>query len=90
MTTETRHILVVEDNIINQKVLTRQLQSRGFRVTTASDGQEALNIMQVPSFDGDLVLMDIVRPARSHFFFPISRFTSGDAYQGRKNSVSRT
>ena len=67
MTTETRHILVVEDNIINQKVLTRQLQSRGFRVTTASDGQEALNIMQVPSFDGDLVLMDIVWPATSHF-----------------------
>ncbi|KAF2854285.1 two component histidine kinase 1 [Plenodomus tracheiphilus IPT5] len=36
-------LLLVEDNIINQKVLRRQLQSRGFEVFTASNGQEAID-----------------------------------------------
>jgi len=61
LTSSKRHILVVEDNIINQKVLTRQLQSRGFKTSVAADGQEALNLIQATGFDGDLILMDIVR-----------------------------
>lgn len=36
-------LLLVEDNIINQKVLRRQLQSRGFEVFTADNGQEAID-----------------------------------------------
>ncbi|KAH7100383.1 hypothetical protein BKA62DRAFT_771650 [Auriculariales sp. MPI-PUGE-AT-0066] len=63
-TPSKRHILVVEDNIINQKVLSRQLQSRGFHTSVAGDGQEALNAIQDPKFDGDLVLMDIEMPVK--------------------------
>ncbi|KAF2012779.1 two component histidine kinase 1 [Aaosphaeria arxii CBS 175.79] len=38
-------ILLVEDNLINQKVLRRQLQSRGFDVLVANNGQEAINVV---------------------------------------------
>jgi CheY-like chemotaxis protein len=40
---ETKTLLLVEDNLINQKVLRRQLQSRGFQVFTANNGQEAID-----------------------------------------------
>lgn len=36
-------LLLVEDNLINQKVLRRQLQSRGFEVFVANNGQEAID-----------------------------------------------
>ncbi|EDU40549.1 Two component histidine kinase 1 [Pyrenophora tritici-repentis] len=36
-------LLLVEDNLINQKVLRRQLQSRGFEVFIANNGQEAID-----------------------------------------------
>lgn len=39
----THTLLLVEDNLINQKVLRRQLQSRGFQVFTANNGQEAID-----------------------------------------------
>ncbi|GAA5995793.1 uncharacterized protein JCM10292_004752 [Rhodotorula paludigena] len=40
------HILVVEDNLINQKVMMRQLRSQNFVVSLASDGVEALEVLQ--------------------------------------------
>lgn len=40
---DKRTLLLVEDNLINQKVLRRQLQSRGFEVFVASNGQEAID-----------------------------------------------
>lgn len=50
-----------QDNIINQKVLVRQLQAKGFRTSAANDGQEALDILLGSTSDIDVVLMDIVR-----------------------------
>ncbi|KAF2868319.1 hypothetical protein BDV95DRAFT_621371 [Massariosphaeria phaeospora] len=42
-----RHtVLLVEDNLINQKVLRRQLQSRGFEVFVANNGQEAVDAVR--------------------------------------------
>lgn len=38
-----RTLLLVEDNLINQKVLKRQLQNHGFQVITANNGQEAVD-----------------------------------------------
>jgi CheY-like chemotaxis protein len=40
---DKRTLLLVEDNLINQKVLRRQLQSRGFEVFVANNGQEAVD-----------------------------------------------
>jgi signal transduction histidine kinase/ActR/RegA family two-component response regulator len=39
-------LLLVEDNLINQKVLRRQLQARGFQVSVASNGQDAIDAVK--------------------------------------------
>jgi signal transduction histidine kinase len=54
-------ILVVEDNHVNQKVVTAVLRKRGFSIELANDGQEALNKLEkCAAFD--LVLMDVQMP----------------------------
>ncbi|CAI6333788.1 unnamed protein product [Periconia digitata] len=42
---ERNTLLLVEDNLINQKVLRRQLQSKGFEVSVANNGQEAIDVV---------------------------------------------
>lgn len=41
-----RGVLIVEDNIINQQLLARQLRKHGMEVTCANHGQEALSILK--------------------------------------------
>ncbi len=55
-----RTILVVDDNIINQKILVRILKSAGYQCCLANDGIEALSAYDKTSFD--LILMDILMP----------------------------
>ncbi|RDH35001.1 hypothetical protein BDQ94DRAFT_177131 [Aspergillus welwitschiae] len=56
-----RRILLVEDNVINKRILSRKLQTSGFQVSEASNGQEAVDaIQQQGRFD--CVLMDQVMP----------------------------
>jgi two-component system, sensor histidine kinase and response regulator len=54
-------ILVVEDNHVNQKVVTAVLRKRGFAIELANDGQEALHKLE-HSAAFDLVLMDVQMP----------------------------
>ena len=54
-------ILVAEDNLINQKVLTGLLAGSGIEVTIANDGQEALDILENDS-DFLMILMDAHMP----------------------------
>jgi|SRR5579871_2708580 len=53
-------ILIVEDNLVNQKVVTAVLRKGGFTIEIANDGQEALNKLNARDFD--LVLMDVQMP----------------------------
>ncbi len=53
-------ILLVEDKVINQKVISLILTSQGHKVTTASNGQEGVEIFHPDHFD--MVLMDIQMP----------------------------
>jgi CheY-like chemotaxis protein len=53
-------ILLVEDNIINQQVLGRQLKKAGCAVDIANHGVEALNFLEEKTFD--VVLMDSEMP----------------------------
>lgn len=53
-------ILVVEDNVMNQEMLSRRLVRRGFEVLVAENGQEALDAVR--SATPDLVLMDMSLP----------------------------
>ncbi len=56
-----QRILVAEDNLINQKVLTGLLAGSGIDVTLADDGQEALDILEKDT-DFLMVLMDAHMP----------------------------
>ena len=53
-------ILLVEDNLVNQKMASRLLEKQGHRVIVANNGEEALRHWNDESFD--LILMDIQMP----------------------------
>ncbi|KAL1410450.1 hypothetical protein Q8F55_004461 [Vanrija albida] len=55
-------VLVVEDNIINQTVLKRQMIKAGLVCDTASNGEEALTLLFAPDAAYDVVLMDLEMP----------------------------
>jgi PAS domain S-box-containing protein len=57
---ETRHILLAEDNAVNQKVACRILEKFGYRVDVAGDGQAAFTAWQTGRYD--LILMDCQMP----------------------------
>ncbi len=54
------NVLLVEDNAVNRKVAEGILRKRGHRVTTAEDGNEALEALGLQNFD--VVLMDVQMP----------------------------
>jgi CheY-like chemotaxis protein len=55
------HILITEDNAINQKVADQILKSMGYKTSIAGNGQVAINmLMEDKSID--LVLMDVQMP----------------------------
>jgi len=53
-------VLVVEDNLINQKISSFSLKKAGMAVTIANNGQEALEMFKKQSFN--VILMDIQMP----------------------------
>ena len=53
-------ILLAEDNPVNQKLAVRLLEKRGHRVDVASNGREALELLEGKEFDA--VLMDVQMP----------------------------
>ncbi|KAM0667337.1 hypothetical protein ACQRIT_003646 [Beauveria bassiana] len=60
------HILVVEDNAVNQKIATRTIRKLGFQVTAAWNGREALEYVLGASegrnVKPDIILMDVQMP----------------------------
>ncbi|GEM_PF-1334208 len=54
------HILVVEDNEINQEVARAMLEHHGFDVTIAEHGKAAIELLSDNQFD--LILMDVQMP----------------------------
>ena len=60
-----RRLLVVEDNLINQKVAMKILTQMGFGVEVANDGLDALAYCQKSSFDA--ILMDCQMPVMDGF-----------------------
>jgi len=55
-------VLIVEDNRINQKVLSSLLVPAGVRILLANNGREAVDMIQQNTAPFDLVLMDINMP----------------------------
>ncbi len=63
MTTAQGRILVVDDEAINRRVLTRALETQGYVVATAENGRQALALLRgerAPAFD--VVLLDVLMP----------------------------
>ena len=54
------HILLVEDNVVNQKVVTAILKKRGYTVDVAKHGGEALELLNLGRYS--LILMDVQMP----------------------------
>ncbi|MBN1102696.1 MAG: response regulator, partial [Deltaproteobacteria bacterium] len=54
------HILLAEDNPVNQRVAVKMLEKRGHRVVPVTNGKEALERLERERFD--LVLMDVQMP----------------------------
>jgi PAS domain S-box-containing protein len=57
---KNRHVLLAEDNLINQEVAYEVLTAAGLHVDLAVDGQEAIDQAQEHSYD--LILMDVQMP----------------------------
>ena len=58
-------ILVVDDNEMNRDMLSRRLKRQEYDVVMAEDGEKALELLQLHSFD--LVLLDIMMPKLSGY-----------------------
>ncbi len=58
-------LLLVEDDVINQKITSILLEKEGFKVTVAENGHKAIEILKNNSFD--LVLMDVEMPGMNGY-----------------------
>jgi CheY-like chemotaxis protein len=62
MNESLRHlsILLAEDNSMNKRLATRLLEKRGHKITSVSNGREALEALEQARFD--VILMDVQMP----------------------------
>ena len=58
-------VLLVEDDETLSETLKKELETAGFTVDTAMDGEEALKALRVSK--PDVMLLDILLPKRSGF-----------------------
>jgi CheY-like chemotaxis protein len=58
-------VLLAEDNAVNQKLASRLLERRGHTVAVASNGRQALDMLDKQSFD--LVVLDVSMPEMDGF-----------------------
>lgn len=56
------HLLLVEDNPVNQRVVLAMLRKKGYSIDVANNGQEALEMLEQAEREFDLLLMDVQMP----------------------------
>ncbi len=59
---KNKKALLVEDNIINQKIAQKMLSSIGLKTDIAVNGQEAIDIIDNDDTEFDLIFMDVQMP----------------------------
>ena len=57
---EAKKILVVEDDLVTQRVLSANLKKNGYDVITTEDGQEGLNLAREEK--PNLIILDVMLP----------------------------
>lgn len=98
-----RAVLVVEDNLVNQKVLCKLLRSRGFTVEAANHGEEALQLLgcsKLPDGSQDtslygkfeVILCDIEMPVMNGIAFvqELRRLEESEVVWGHKPVIGVT
>jgi len=60
-----KHVLLAEDNKVNQLLAQKLLKKRGYQVTIVEDGQQALETVKTEVFD--VILMDVQMPVMGGF-----------------------
>eukprot|EP01089_Gocevia_fonbrunei_P016067 TRINITY_DN4899_c0_g1_i2.p1 TRINITY_DN4899_c0_g1~~TRINITY_DN4899_c0_g1_i2.p1 ORF type:complete len:581 (-),score=52.48 TRINITY_DN4899_c0_g1_i2:182-1924(-) len=81
---ESRTILIVEDSLLNQKILARCLELKGYCYQIANNGLEA--VCKTDMFHFDLVFMDIEMPIMGGFE-ATKRIREKEAIQGRRTPI---
>jgi len=77
-------VLLVEDNSVNRTLAQRLLQKRGFQVSIAVDGREAIRAAQSAEFD--VILMDIQMPEMDGFE-ATAEIRKREQFTGRRTPV---
>ena len=77
-------VLLVEDNAVNRLLAQRLLQKRGFDVSLAVDGREAIRATQSAEFD--VILMDIQMPEMDGFE-ATAEIRNREKFTGRRTPV---
>ena len=57
-----KNILIVEDNLINQEIITALIESTGMNIDISNNGIEAVNMFNLNPKKYDIILMDIQMP----------------------------
>lgn len=63
--TGSRHVLIIDDSLTETRVLKSLLETNGFQVSVACNGQEGIDVAQATQ--PDLILMDVVMPLLNGF-----------------------
>ena len=81
-------ILVVEDNVVNQKVLLRMLDRLGYHADLATNGQEAVDALQNRTYD--VIFMDVQMPVMDGLEATRQIRTMGDTLAKRPYIIAMT
>ncbi|RIJ48645.1 response regulator [Maribellus luteus] len=65
MNTESLDILLVEDNVLNQKIVSFNLKKYNFTVTAVTNGQDAIEAVKSNNYR--LILMDLMLPGMNGY-----------------------
>ena len=59
---QSKHILIIEDSLDLQNLLSQLFKSEGYTVTQAFDGRQALDFLRTASELPHLILLDVMMP----------------------------